>query len=95
MIHLALRHDCDYARMYIQDVTRIVRVMSDRGYFLLSDDAAEAWHRHSERVSCDRWTSLPDDDRAIVDAIIYETYSICPKERSNRSDHELCSESLH
>lgn len=81
MIHLSLRHDCDYVRMYPTDVARIVRAMSDRGYFLLIDDAAEAWHRHSERVSCERWMEVPDDDRLIINAILYETYTVIPKER--------------
>lgn len=81
MIHLALRHDCDYVRIFPKDVARIVRAMSEKGYFLLVDDAAEAWHRYSERVSCERWMKVPDDDRHIIDAILYETYSVMPKEK--------------
>jgi hypothetical protein len=55
---------------YTNDIDRIVKIFSDKGYEISATDAVKAWEQFSDSM-CAGWMSLGDDDEVFQDAFYY------------------------
>jgi hypothetical protein len=55
---------------YTNDIDRIVKIFSDKGYEISATDAVKAWEQFSESY-CASWMSLGDDNEVFEDVFSY------------------------
>jgi hypothetical protein len=55
---------------YTNDIDRIVKIFSDKGYEISASDAVKAWEQFSESY-CAGWMNLGSDDEVFEDAFPY------------------------
>lgn len=54
---------------YVDDIQRIIKVFSDRGYEISRDDAMRSWEAYSEYEWAAGWLILPESDESIYNEI--------------------------
>jgi len=55
---------------YTNDIDRIVKIFSDKGYEISATDAVKAWEQFSDSM-CAGWMSLGDDNEVFEDVFSY------------------------